>query len=494
MQRTGVLKLRRSIVILGAGSALLLLVMGMLLAGNDYWQGGNAGRFSPVYAGLFAIGILGIIGMGLSYRMLIRAMSSIASELSREQGFEVSGLSGIDKLTEAVHASSAHYRGLTQSLQAQVKAYQIRTQLAEKQAHHTEGIIDSLRDAVIVIDESDKVVLANQAAVRLLGFEYSHCQTPLLTDILGHTMPDLIGFVCQSRMSNVQAARRRIETPVGDRALIYDCIASCVRDERDEVYSVVLVLHDITREQQLSQVKSDFISHVSHELKTPLASIAAYAEMLIDGEADNEQMCKDFYAIIQGQAKRLNRLIEDILNISRIESGLLTIHREHVSLAVLLEEQLQLIRSYAEERNIKVVEHKPVIHDQVYADRDMMAQVIVNLLSNAIKYNQPGGSVSVQTQVDDGLSVVRVNVIDTGLGISAQEIDQVFRKFYRVSTNEDRVEGTGLGLSLVKQIIEDMHGGKVYVKSEVGVGSTFGFELPLAQREDVKETYTPICV
>jgi two-component system phosphate regulon sensor histidine kinase PhoR len=260
-------------------------------------------------------------------------------------------------------------------------------------------------------------------------------------------------------------------------------------DDTDHVYAVVLVLHDMTREQGVSQVKSDFISHVSHELKTPLASITAYAEMLVDGEADNAQMRKEFYTVIQGQAKRLNRLIEDILNVSRIESGILKVNKESMSLAVLVEEQLQMIRSYAEERSIKIIGYKPIIYDQVYADSDMLAQVIVNLLTNAVKYNQPGGTVSVETEVDEADSVVRVRVIDTGVGIPEHEIKNVFKKFYRVLANESRAEGTGLGLSLVKHIVEDLHGGRVFARSKVGAGSTFGFELPLAQAENMQTAY-----
>jgi two-component system phosphate regulon sensor histidine kinase PhoR len=242
-----------------------------------------------------------------------------------------------------------------------------------------------------------------------------------------------------------------------------------------------MVLHDITREKEISRMKNDFVSHVSHELKTPLASITAYSEMLADGEAEDEETRKEFYSIIQNQANRLNRLIEDILNTSRIESGLIKINKEPISLTILIEEQLQMIKSYAEEKDIDVTGQKPIVFDRVLADKDMISQVVINLLSNAVKYTRPGGSVKIETEVDDILNVIRVSVTDTGVGIPEEETAHVFDKYYRVGANNKQAKGTGLGLNLVKQIIEKVHNGRVFVKSQVGKGSTFGFELPLAK-------------
>jgi two-component system phosphate regulon sensor histidine kinase PhoR len=212
----------------------------------------------------------------------------------------------------------------------------------------------------------------------------------------------------------------------------------------------------------------------------------AYSEMLSDGEANDEQTRKEFYSVIQNQAKRLNRLIEDILNVSRIESGLIKVNKELVSLTILIEEQLQMIKNYAEEKNIEIIGQKPIVFDQVYADKDMISQVIVNLLSNAVKYTRPGGSVRIKTEVDEIAGLARVSITDTGVGIPEKELGHLFEKFYRVEANKNVAKGTGLGLNLVKQIIEKVHNGRVFVESKVGEGSTFGFELPLANREVVE--------
>jgi two-component system phosphate regulon sensor histidine kinase PhoR len=362
----------------------------------------------------------------------------------------------------------------------QVKDMNIHVQLAQKQKRNTEAIIYSLRDAVIVVDEFDKVLMANDAAGRLFGFDYKNAQYKRLDDLICSDKKEFVTLLRNSIQSKVEHKKKEIQFHLGTQTRFYDCIISCVRDEDGQVCGAASVLHDVTREKEISKMKNDFVSHVSHELKTPLASITAYSEMLVDGEAKDESMQREFYAVIQNQAKRLNRLIENILNISRIESGLVKVEKVPVSLTILIEEQLQMIKSYAEENNIKVTGQKPIIFDQVLIDKDMISQVIVNLLSNAIKYTPSGGSVQTGIEVDENKGIVRVTVSDTGAGIPQEDIEHVFDKFYRVGANKDKAKGTGLGLNLVKQIVEKVHGGKIFVASEVGVGSTFGFELPLA--------------
>jgi len=144
-----------------------------------------------------------------------------------------------------------------------------------------------------------------------------------------------------------------------------------------------------------------------------------------------------------------------------------------------------MIKSYAEEKNIEVIGQRPIVFDQVNVDKDMISQVIVNLLSNAVKYTPAGGKVRIETQVDEIAQTATMSVTDTGVGIPEDEVEHVFDKFYRVNANKSQAKGTGLGLNLVKQIIEKVHKGRVFVKSKPGRGSTFGFELPLAKADAV---------
>lgn len=367
----------------------------------------------------------------------------------------------------------------TTELSVQAGQAALRVQLLERQKQQIEAVLHGLWDAVIVVDQSDRILLANKAAGQLFGFEPGKVIHHRLDQLLGPGYQGIVQFIHQVRKGKNSPARMELRWPTDGGDYFYDCIACCVRDQQGGPSGAVVVLHDLTRERQLARAKDDFVSYVSHELKTPLASIMAYAEMLIDGEAKDQQAAKQFIRVILDQAARLNRLVEDILNISRIESGLIKVKKEPLSLALIAQEQLQMITAYAQEKGITLIGDRPIVYDQVMADKDLMSMVLANLLSNAVKYNSPGGTVTVTTEVDDARSVVRVTVTDSGVGIPPDQQRGLFEKFYRAPANADRAEGTGLGLNLVKQIVEKLHAGRVFFHSQVGVGSTFGFELPL---------------
>ena len=495
--------------------------------------GGRNGLFGVAL--YYVIGAVCVIWLGWCLLKLVGAITSVTGLLRDDNPSRIKPGNNkiINELKEAVEKHRNKNSDYTAGLEKQVRDLQIQIQLAQRQKRNIEVIIYSIRDAVVVVDGFDKLLMANEAAGRLFGFDCKNSQRKLIGELICSEDADagkseFVEFLRQSMQSGGQATRREIKITANKQQTMhskepndkhyaadakerfFDCIVSCVYDEREpaagdadkksneaksgtekrgekkQVSSVVAVLHDITREKEVSQMKNDFVSHVSHELKTPLASISAYSEMLIDGEADNEQTRKEFYSIIQSQAKRLNRLIEDILNTSRIESGLIKVEKKPVSLTILIEEQMQMMKAYAEEKNISLSRgqtgQKPIVFDQVYVDKDMISQVIVNLLSNAVKYTKPGGSIKIETEVNEIESFARVSVTDTGVGISEDEIDHVFDKFYRVEANKNMAKGTGLGLNLVKQIVEKVHNGRVFVSSKPGVGSTFGFELPLSSQ------------
>lgn len=470
-----------------------IIVVCCLLAGflAEWLDSGTGKDWHSLYRALriiaFCIGTAGVIWLGWDHWKTTGIITSIAGQLTDEKPANLE----INELSNAISKRLKNYSNKTEQLQRQISDLQIQIQLSQKQKRNTEAIIYSLRDPVIVVDELDRLLMANEAAGRLFGFDFHASQHKPIAELIccenvDSDKSECVELLRQSRQSKTEATRREIELQQDGKPKIYDCIVSCVYDDKQQVCGVAAVLHDITREKEISQMKNDFVSHVSHELKTPLASIMAYSEMLSDGEADDEKTKKEFYSVIQNQAQRLNRLIEDILNVSRIESGLIKVNKESVSLTILIEEQLHMIKSYAEEKNIKIIGQKPIVFDQVYADKDMISQVIVNLLSNAVKYTRSGGSVKIESEVDEIASLARISITDTGVGIPADEIEHVFDKFYRVGANKKQAKGTGLGLNLVKQIIEKTHNGRVFVTSQVGVGSTFGFELPLAAKEKVE--------
>jgi two-component system phosphate regulon sensor histidine kinase PhoR len=433
-----------------------IVALSLIAVNLTAWHYSGLGSGWSLTALIFGVlGALAVVLLGFEYLVLLRKITSIAACLKKDKGSHL-------KPTK---------RGIVNEL--------------------GEAIIYSIRDAVIVIDEFDKLLMANEAAEDIFDFEFKNSQHNPIGDLINSGNDDsgekeFVNLVRQSSKGKVRHTRREIDLLRNDEPRAYDCIVSCVHDQSEQISGVVAVLHDITREKEIAQMKNDFVNHVSHELKTPLSSITAYSEMLMDGEAEDAKTRNEFYSVIQNQAKRLNRLIEDILNISRIESGLVKVEKEPVSVTILIEEQLQMIKGYAEEKGIEVIGQKPIIFDQVYVDKDMISQVIVNLLSNAVKYTPSKGSIKIETEVDEITSSVRVSVTDTGIGIPESEVEHVFDKFYRVKANKNQAKGTGLGLNLVKQIVEKVHNGQVFVTSKTGAGSTFGFELPLAAKEVAK--------
>ena len=362
----------------------------------------------------------------------------------------------------------------------EAKEMEIQLKVATAQREHARAIIYSISDAVLVTDSYDDLVVANDAAGRTFDFDLDQTKVPV--DRLVHD-EKMVGLIRETRQQNSRTGRRIVEheinTPSGART--YKVTLSCVTDRAGQTSGVVTVLHDMTRERDLARMKNDFVSNVSHELRTPLASIKAYTEMLIDGEATDEKTTREFYEVIQNEANRLSRLIDNILNISRIESGLVKVNKRPQSLMVLIKEAMEVISPQAKQKQIALEEQPTPAFYQTLIDKDMVYESMLNLLSNAVKYTPERGRITVQTQVDESQKKVIVRVSDTGVGIPPKDLPYVFDKFYRSDANSRMAKGTGLGLSLVKHVVETVHHGRMFVESQVGKGSTFGFELDLCE-------------
>lgn len=448
---------------------------GVILGFNTAVFGGSATL--ALVAWFLAGGAVG----GLSYLLLrlYGAVRELVVALQDSKG-SLDGVrvsAQVDAVWDAIRRRSRDGTDKMERLNQLNQDLSLQVQLLRKQNKNTQAIIFGIRDAVLVVDSGNCLTIANQAAEALFGFQFDPSQLRPASELVRH--PDLLALMDKSRQNRIRHVRHEVTVKRSDESAVFDCILSCVTDEKDQLTGIVAVLHDVTREKEVSQMKNDFVSHVSHELKTPLASINAYAEMLVDGEAKDPQTLQQFCSVIQTQAQRLNRLIEDILNISRIESGLVKINKQAISLSMVIHDAVEMIRSYAQEKNITVHMPPSIIFDQVYADKDMMTQVVINLLSNAVKYTPKQGEVTVTCEVNDSDQMVRVQVADTGVGIPPEDLPKLFEKFYRVEANKKMAKGTGLGLNLVKQMVEKVHQGKVFVRSTPGQGSTFGFEMPM---------------
>lgn len=346
----------------------------------------------------------------------------------------------------------------------------------EPSVHSILKIID---DALLVIDSQDHVVLANDSARRLFKLDPAR-QDINIAELLDN--PAALAAIKELRRIPESVARtfeHRVNRQTGQR--IYKLTLHPLPEPSHDLVNVAALFRDITREKQAAQTNANHLSNVSHELRTPLASIRAYAEMLVDGEAANEKTRSEFYEIILSESNRLERLIDTILNISRIETGLVKANRVPLSLVLLVKDAIVVIGPQAQQKDITIVERlSPSIY-QTLADRDMLHEAILNLLANAIKYTPQGGQITIETQLDESKNKAITHISDTGVGIPPKDLPFVFDRFYRSEANADMANGAGIGLSLVKHIIEVVHQGRLLVQSEAGSGSTFSFELDVIE-------------
>lgn len=441
-------------------------------------------------AASIATGAMGLYGMMTLHRKCLALGDSVSKGVADGKlSPVVSSDSDLASLMHAINGLTDHAQKTISAASVHGKEMEIRLKVAIAERQHAESIIYSISDAVLVTDSFDELVLANESAARAFDFDLASSNRAPVGKVLHD--PKLIGLIREMRQSNSKNERRIVEhtvnSPGGGRTFkvtlssFVDRANAAAASASARPGGVVAVLHDMTKEKELGEMKNDFVSNVSHELRTPLASIKAYVEMLIDGEAESERTKLEFYEVIQNEANRLGRLIDDILNISRIESGLVKVNKQPQSLAVIIKEAVEVIVPQAKLKNITVREGLTPIFYQTVADRDMLYQAVLNLLSNAVKYTPEGGSIDIQTVVDEAKRTLVTRINDTGVGIPAKDLPFVFDKFYRAEANNRMAKGTGLGLSLVKQIIETVHGGKIFVESIVGKGSSFGFEMKLAE-------------
>lgn len=380
------------------------------------------------------------------------------------------------------------WRRHCEDLRTRLKQVEIRHRVAEAERDHVEGILHSLRDAVIVTDAFNELTLANEPAARLLGFRLDDAIHKPIDQVVGDaSLRQLIKEVRSSGLLNkekhVEHRLAAAEDNPASPAPCFDVTLAAIpghsgAPSEAPVGGVVTILRDITREKEISQMKSDFVSQASHELRTPISAINAYTEMLLDSEAQDEAGRQEFYKIIKAEAERLSRMIDNMLNISRIEAGIVSVDRTEVDFVRVLSEVIETMQAPAKEKNIALTAKSGPLIYTAEADRDLVYQVMMNLVSNAIKYTPADGRVSVSVENDDTTRSVLVTVADTGLGIPPDSIDKIFDKFYRIENYKRVAKGTGLGLNLVRHIVETVHAGRVGVTSTVGLGSKFWFTIP----------------
>ena len=244
---------------------------------------------------------------------------------------------------------------------------------------------------------------------------------------------------------------------------------------------MVVLLRDISERKRMEQMRSEFMSNVSHELRTPLTSIRGFVETLQDSGTDDPQLTRHFLGIIATETARLSSLVDDLLDLSRIEERRVVHRWQREDIGTLVDQVLTVCGSRAEDKQIAIKASLQPRLPRLFGDPDLLAQVLINLVDNAIKYTPTGGTITISAPVEG--DEIRIDVADTGVGIPAENLPRIFERFYRVEKARTRGKGgTGLGLAIVKHIIKG-HGGRVDVKSVVGKGTVFSIFLPLEMPE-----------
>ena len=357
--------------------------------------------------------------------------------------------------------------------QEMVRAIQAHLERLATERNQVVAILEGLSEGVIAVDAHGRMLLANSTAGLLLGGQADGWVGQNIYEaVRHHDVHELVRQV----LAEGRPAAKEIELfhPLARCLRVHGVPCQPGRPASGEL-SAVLVIQDITEHVRYERLRREFVANVSHELKSPLTSIRGLTETLLDGALDDAASRRRFVQLIDEDAKRLTRLIDDLLALSQIESQAVPLRRVPVELRPLVESVVASLQAPLQQRRVAVDLELP---DglTVSADPDRLRQVLVNLLDNAVKYNREGGRITVSAAPSGaGLTVT---VRDTGIGIPAEDLPRIFERFYRVDKARSREQGgTGLGLSIVKHII-DAHGGTVGVDSRASHGSAFSFTLP----------------
>jgi two-component system, OmpR family, phosphate regulon sensor histidine kinase PhoR len=384
----------------------------------------------------------------------------------------------------AVHLeTSAHDEVglLAQTLNHMTKELRSKIEELSEDRAQLLAMLTSMVEGVMVLDSKGRILQVNPAWERMFGVTRAEARGRLSRDVFSHPKLNVL-------VSAVLAARAGQEGEIlltNGRCLNVE--ASVAGGEQDNEACAVLVFHDITELRRLEHIRKDFVANVSHELRTPLTSIKGYVEALLDGGKDDPQTTVRFLDIILKQSDRLNLILEDLLQLSKIESGQVQLKHEPLHIGSVVDRTIAMIKPLADKKQHRLRAQVDADLPLINGDQERLVQVVSNLLDNAIKYTPPGGEITVaarripvsRQRTADGIGDgVELTVNDTGIGIPEKDRPRVFERFYRVDKARSReLGGTGLGLAIVKHIVEG-HGGQIRVEANVPTGSRFVVRLP----------------
>ncbi|MDK2879391.1 MAG: two-component system, OmpR family, sensor histidine kinase VicK [Thermoanaerobacteraceae bacterium] len=330
-----------------------------------------------------------------------------------------------------------------------------------------EAILTNMADGVIALNSRGEVIHINPAARQMLSLDKDPTGEnfePALKELFKINLEEFLGEDCRAREVLVKKGE----------AVLKSIIAPLKRESR--VIGLILVLQDITRQFSLENMRKEFVANVSHELRTPLTTIKSYAETLLDGAMDEPSIARQFMSVVYNEAERMTRLVNDLLELSRLDNKETRWDKKPISPSGILKDVISKMLVNIKKKNLAletdILQHSP----DIFADRDKIEQVFQNILSNAIKYTPEGGKIFIR--LDSIEDRVRIIFGDTGIGIPKEDLPRLFERFYRVDKTRSReLGGTGLGLSIAKEIVE-AHDGIITIDSELGHGTQVTILLP----------------
>lgn len=418
--------------------------------------------------------LLFLVAAAVSYRIakgLTSPLEQITDAAKRIRSMDYSVRVDVHNKDEIGELGAA-INSMAEGLQVQMN----RIQQNETQLY---SVLDNMTSGVVMIDPAGRMMLLNRRAEEVLGFEHR--------EMVGRPYSEAkqqyeLSQIIQQGLEKQEAVHEEITFYFPEERLLELNLVPVYQSD-DSFGGLLLVLHDVSAIRRLERMRSEFVANVSHELKTPITAIKGFAETLLGGAVDDPVMSKQFMQIIYDESERLNRLIGDILELSKIESRRVPLQFSPIDLASFMERSMTILESEAARKSITMtLDNAPGIY--LEADEDRLRQVVANLLQNGISYTPEGGKVSVRTslvQGEGGSEMVQIRIVDTGIGIPRKDLPRIFERFYRVDKARSRVSGgTGLGLSIVKHLVE-LHHGSITVDSTVGVGTAFTIELPVIQ-------------
>lgn len=371
---------------------------------------------------------------------------------------EIAEPSGKDEIGRLQSA----FKNMSQELNARIDAHR-------SEQNRLEAVLINMTDAILIADASGVITLINPAAAEMFKTSIDEALGKTLIEVLRHHQLVELWRKCQI---NKQQQISSIELTSG--RLFIQGIATPLSDFLEG--SILLVFQDLTRVRKLETVRRDFVSNVSHELRTPLASLKALTETLKEGALDDPPAAQRFLSQMDGEIDNLTQIVQELLELSKIESGRVPIQRQPTSPCELMNQSVERMKLQAERAGLVLRVDCADDLPEVRADYDRIEQVLVNLIHNAVKFTRPGGEIVVSARPEGKEMVFSIH--DTGVGIAPEDLERIFERFYKADRSRSS-RGTGLGLSIARHTVES-HGGRIWAESEVGQGSTVFFTLALA--------------